>query len=106
MYYFDFLMRLSIFPHVSAVRVFKERGSRISVRGVLEGGVRYRGMYLVLISYSNVQVSYFQLLHRLLQCKFFVSLHWHRVGKVDTVQEAVGLIGRDITRAGVPDIAK
>lgn len=99
-------MRLSIFPHVSAVRVFKERDSRISVRGVLEGGVRYRGMHLVLISFSNVQVSYFQLLHRLLLCKFFVSLHWHRVGKVDTVQEAVGLIGRDITRAGVPDIAK
>lgn len=61
---------------------------------------------LYLISFSNVQVSYFQLSHRLLQCRFFVSLHWHRVGKVDTVQEAVGLIGRDITRAGVPDIAK
>ena len=60
---------------MSAVRVFKERGSRISVRGVLEGGVRYRGMHLVLISFSNVQVSYFQLLHRLLLCKFFVSLH-------------------------------
>jgi len=88
------------------VSLRRASGSRISVRCVLEGGVGYRGMHLVLISFSNVQVSYFQLLHRLLQCRFFVSLHWHRVGKVDTVQEAVGLLGRDITRAGVPDIAK
>lgn len=106
MYYFYTFIKVEHFPRVSAVRVFKETGSRISVRGVLEGGVRYRGMHLVLISFSDVQVSYFQLSHRLLQCRFFVSLHWHRVGKVDTVQEAVGLIGRDITRAGVPDIAK
>lgn len=81
-YYFDFLMRLNIFLHVSAVHIFKERGSRVSVRGVLlEGCVRYSEIHLILIFFSNVQVSCFQLLHRLLQCRNFVSLLWHRVGK-------------------------